>query len=265
MQWYSPVAFHKCVHRSLIRSWHISWGSRCNCGEAEGKGGAWARWAGSEPVGWVLACCCSPVGWGGCRNAAPMSDSSAPWCLKPPSRIPLHTLNFKIWQNLTKTSLLARLSENDSWTNFATENKLKSSNTTSDLLVQLSPFPRLRWCLPRQTATLSVHKNLENLLTTRNTKPSSQTTAHQTRHLVDETRGPAGMGWWIQESSTSPKKKTLQTCSARASLDCGERRERREKQWIVRDCWGIDEFKYPSDDVAHPEGMSELSSLYSSA
>lgn len=101
MQWYSPVAFNKCIHRPLIRSWHISWGSRCNCGEAEGKGGAWARWEGSEPVGWVLACCCSPVGWGGCRNAAPMIDSSAPCCLKAP-RIPLETMKFKFCETSQK-------------------------------------------------------------------------------------------------------------------------------------------------------------------
>ena len=144
MQWYSPVAFNKCIHRSLIRSWHISWGSRCNCGEAEGKGGALAHWAGSEPVGWVLACCCSPEGWGGCRNAAPMSGSSAPWCLKA-SRIPLPPDNNEL-QNLAKPH--KNLAKNSAFTKWFL-NKLRNwktswiFHTTSDLLVQLLPFHRL--------------------------------------------------------------------------------------------------------------------------
>lgn len=173
MQWYSPVAFNKFIHRSLIRSWHISWGSRCNCGEAEGKGGAWARWAGSEPVGWVLACCCSPVGWGGCRNAAPMSDSSAPWCLKA-SRISLHTMNFKILQDLTRT-LQARLSEMIP----EQTSRLKTSwifDTTSNLLVQLLHFRKLD--SGYADGNLWFTRNLENLLAARNTKASSQTSTH---------------------------------------------------------------------------------------
>ena len=170
MQWYSPVAFNKCIHRSLIRSWHISWGSRCNCGEAEGKGGALAHWAGSEPVGWVLACCCSPEGWGGCRNAAPMSGSSAPWCLKP-SRIPLPPHNEL--QNLAKPHKNLA-----SWVGFhkmipeqtsQLKNKLNLPHhlRSSGAIVALS---QAGWWLGKRQP--SVHKNSGN------TKPSSQTTTH---------------------------------------------------------------------------------------